>query len=91
MMQKRGCYIQGMKCEELIYLHISMYFTMVRCIFLLFKAGINPVTDGGIRGPRTAGWGDKIPLEKWPVTLGRHLHRTQHNKALLPSKKILLK
>lgn len=40
--------VEGMKPRELNYLHISIYFTILKCVFFLFKAGVDGKTDGVI-------------------------------------------
>lgn len=44
--------------SERAYLHVCMYFTARKCVFLLFKASVDGLPNGGVRGRHTAGGND---------------------------------
>lgn len=80
-----------MKPRELNYLHISIYFTIVKCAFFLFKAGVDGIKDGGIWDLLTAGRIDKKSSDRTTVT--QHWKTTEHNivKIICKVQNIILK
>lgn len=65
--------------NEWNYLHVSMYFTINKHVFLLFKAGVDRNTNGGIWDLLTAGRSEKDLFDRTTVTLRMHLKTTENN------------